>query len=86
MIQQFIDAPSQHIRIRRVDQDKLVRMQGDPEPVVPDIFPNGFKHRMKMLLPWKFAYRVGGEGDEIRSNPQKEHPLPGIIFKNFPKA
>jgi hypothetical protein len=81
MILQFPDAPFYHIVSQGIDQHKLIRMHGDPHPVVLNEPSDRSQSVLEMAIPIECADGVRSKGDRIRANPEEHEAVQALYAR-----
>lgn len=80
------NAAGQDIRVRGVEEDKLVGVHGDPEPIVTAERPEPSEGAGNVVFPRERTDRVRGKRDKIGCDPEEEETVIRIIGKDLLKT
>jgi hypothetical protein len=86
VIFQFPHTALYHIVFQRVDEDKLIRMHGDPYVMLFYELTDFFKLLPEVASPVETAYGVRGERDQVRAYSKKIETMLNVVLQNFIEA
>jgi len=83
VVTEFLYAAGKYLGIRGVKKGELIRVHGDAYLVCYDKVPQGLKGVLEMGLPGIGADGMGGKGDKIRGDPEKQKIMGDIKCKHI---
>jgi len=83
VVTEFLYAAGKDLRIRGVKKGELIRVHRDAYLVRGDKVPQGLKGVLEMGLPWIGADGMGGKGNKIRGDPEKQKIMGDIKCKHI---
>ena len=86
VVTELLYAAGKYLGIRRVKKGELIWVHGDTYLVCSDKIPQGLKDVLEMGLPGIGTDGMGGKGDKIGGNPEKQKIMSDIKCKHIFQA